>query len=172
MLQRGLSVGRRPHVAAIPEKWEGRRVVGLLVGNGPGDPASLTGSILALREARSRGMPTLGICLGQQLLALSRGGRTFKMKYGHRGQNKTLCFTDGRAMIASENHGYAVDPASLKGTGLAPWAVNPDDGTVEALRDARGRTLALQGHPEGHPGPQEAGFVFDLFAGKLRRKAA
>ncbi|MGI0151426.1 MAG: glutamine amidotransferase-related protein, partial [Thermoplasmata archaeon] len=94
----------------------------------------------------------------------------FKMKYGHRGQNKTVCFTDGRALIASENHGYAVAPDSLKGTGLAPWAVNPDDSTVEALRDGRGRTLALQGHPEGHPGPQEAGFVFDLFATKVKRR--
>ncbi len=172
LLQRDLAVLRLPHDAAIPERFDGRPVVGLLVGNGPGDPARLAASITALREARGRGLPTLGICLGHQLLALSRGGATYKMKYGHRGQNKTLCFSDGRAMIASENHGYAVDPASLKATGLVPWAVNPDDGTVEALKDPRGRTIALQGHPEGHPGPQEAGFVFDLFAGKVRRKAA
>jgi carbamoyl-phosphate synthase small subunit len=172
LLTRGLSVLRLPHDHPIPERWEGRSVDGLLVGNGPGDPSTLTPSIEALREARSRGLPTLGICLGNQLLALSRGARTFKMKYGHRGQNKTVCFTDGRALIASENHGYAVDPASLEGTGLSPWATNPDDGTLEGLRDARGRTLALQGHPEGHPGPQEAGFVFDLFADRVRRRAA
>jgi carbamoyl-phosphate synthase small subunit len=171
LLDRKLSVLRLPPEEPIPERWEGRKVAGLLVGNGPGDPAELAGPIEALREARSSGLPTLGICLGQQLLALSRGGRTFKLKYGHRGQNKTVLFTDGRALIASENHGYAVDPRSLKRTGLKAWASNPDDGTLEALRDATGRVLALQGHPEGHPGPQEAGFVFDEFAAKLRRRA-
>jgi carbamoyl-phosphate synthase small subunit len=172
LLLRGVSVLRLPHDEPIPESWEGRKISGLLVGNGPGDPATLGPSIEALREARHRGIPTLGICLGHQLLALSRGASTYKMKYGHRGQNKTVCFNDGRALIASENHGYAVDPSSLKETGLAPWAVNPDDQTLEALRDVRGRTIALQGHPEGHPGPQEAGFVFDLFAEKVRRRAA
>ena len=172
LLQRGLSVLRLPHDAAIPERWNGRKVAGLLVGNGPGDPAQLTPSIEALRDARGRGLPTLGICLGHQLLALSRGGATYKMKYGHRGQNKTVCFSDRAALIASENHGYGVDPKRLKSTGLLPWATNPDDGTLEGLRDARGRTLALQGHPEGHPGPQEAGFVFDLFAAKVRKGAA
>ena len=109
---------------------------------------------------------------GRRSLGLAHGGSTFKLKYGHRGQNKTVLFTDGRALIASENHGYAVDPKSLKRTGLKPWASNPDDGTLEALRDATGRVLALQGHPEGHPGPQEAGFVFDEFAAKLRRRAS
>jgi carbamoyl-phosphate synthase small subunit len=172
LLARGLSVLRLPHDAPIPERWEGRPIAGLLVGNGPGDPARLGPSIDALRDARHRGLPTLGICLGHQLLALSRGGSTFKMKYGHRGQNKTVCFPDGRAIIASENHGYAVDPRSLEGSGLEPWAFNPDDRTLEGLRDRRGRTLALQGHPEGHPGPQEAGFVFEMFATKVRRGAA
>ncbi|MCI4342016.1 MAG: glutamine-hydrolyzing carbamoyl-phosphate synthase small subunit [Thermoplasmata archaeon] len=171
LLDRRLSVLRLPPEQTIPEKWEGRRVVGLVVGNGPGDPAELTGPIDALRDARHSGLPTLGICLGQQLLALSRGGKTFKMKYGHRGQNKTVLFTDGRAIIASENHGYAVDPRSLRRTGLKAWASNPDDSTLEGLRDGRGLVLALQGHPEGHPGPQEAGFVFDQFARKLRRRA-
>ncbi|HKS59742.1 MAG TPA: glutamine-hydrolyzing carbamoyl-phosphate synthase small subunit [Thermoplasmata archaeon] len=169
LLDRGVSVLRLPHGSQVPERWEGRPVLGLLVGNGPGDPAQLGPTIEALREART--LPTLGICLGQQLIALARGGTTFKLKYGHRGQNKTACFDDGRALIMSENHGYAVDPASLRDTGLLPWATNPDDGTLEGLRDASGRVLALQGHPEGHPGPQEAGFVFDRFIERLRRKA-
>jgi carbamoyl-phosphate synthase small subunit len=172
LLNRKVAVLRLPFDAEIPEKWEGRRVAGLLVGNGPGDPAELTAAIEALRDARRRALPTLGICLGQQLLALSRGGKTYKMKYGHRGQNKTVVFTDRTALIASENHGYAVDPKSLKRTELKPWAINPDDGTVEALRDARGRTIALQGHPEGHPGPQEAGFVFDQFVAQLHKRSA
>ena len=171
LLDRGMAVLRLPHDHPVPDHWEGRRVAGLVVGNGPGDPAQLAATIEVLRRAAHRDRPTLGICLGHQLLALARGGSTFKLKYGHRGQNKTIVFSDGRALIVSENHGYAVDPASLRGSELRPWATNPDDGTLEGMRDPDGRLLALQGHPEGHPGPQEAGFVFDEFARKVRRRA-
>jgi carbamoyl-phosphate synthase small subunit len=171
LLDRGVSVLRLPYDHEVPTRWEGRRVAGLLVGNGPGDPSDLAATVEELGRPANRELPTLGICLGQQLLALSRGGTTFKLKYGHRGQNKTIGFTDGRALIMSENHGYAVEPASLKGSGLEPWATNPDDGTLEGFRDRNGRVLALQGHPEGHPGPQEAGFVFDRFVAKVRRRA-
>ncbi len=171
LLVRGASVLRLPATHEVPDRFEGRRVRGLVVGNGPGDPSTLTATIAELRRPTTRSLPTLGICLGHQLLALSRGGSTYKLKFGHRGQNKTVCFDDGRAIIASENHGYAVEPRSLKGSGLRPWAVNPDDGTLEGLRDARGRLWALQGHPEGHPGPQEAGFVFDRFLERVRKEA-
>lgn len=171
LLDRGVSVLRLPYDHEVPTRWEGRRVAGLLVGNGPGDPAQLRSTIQEIGRPANRGRPTLGICLGHQLLALAHGGTTFKLKYGHRGQNKTVCFSDGRALIVSENHGYAVDPHSLDDSALVPWATNPDDGTLEGLRDRRGRTLALQGHPEGHPGPQEAGFVFDQFVAKVRRHA-
>ena len=171
LLRRDLGVLRLPYKATVPEEWEGRRVEGLLIGNGPGDPARLPDTVAEIGRVSRTELPILGICLGHQLLALARGGRTFKLKYGHRGQNKTVCFPDGRAMIMSENHGYAVAPESLRGTGLLPWATNPDDGTLEGLRDRSGRLIALQGHPEGHPGPQEAGFVFDEFAACVRRRA-
>jgi carbamoyl-phosphate synthase small subunit len=171
LLDRGVAVLRLPFDHEVPSKWEGRAVRGLLVGNGPGDPAELAVTVEELRRPSTRRLPTLGICLGHQLLALARGATTFKLKYGHRGQNKTICFPDGRALIVSENHGYAVDPDSLKGTGLDLWATNPDDGTLEGFRDPHGRVLALQGHPEGHPGPQEAGFVFDRFVEKVKRRA-
>jgi len=171
LLDRRVRVLRLPHDHEVPQKWEGRRVAGLLVGNGPGDPSNLRATIEELGRPSNRDLPTLGICLGHQLVALARGGTTFKLKYGHRGQNKTICFADGRALIVSENHGYAVDPATLKRTGLDAWAANPDDNTIEGLRDGSGRLLALQGHPEGHPGPQEAGFVFDQFVRRARRRA-
>ena len=171
LLDRSVSLLRLPYDHEVPARWEGRKVAGLLVGNGPGDPAGLDATVAELARPSTRRLPTLGICLGHQLLALARGGTTFKLKYGHRGQNKTICFDDGRALIVSENHGYAVDPKSLNTSGLRPWATNPDDGTLEGFRDPGGRVLALQGHPEGHPGPQEAGFVFDLFARKVRRHA-
>ena len=171
LLARRVAVLRLPYDHEVPSRWEGRRVRGLLVGNGPGDPTGLPATVEELRRPSTRDLPTLGICLGHQLLALARGGRTFKLKYGHRGQNKTICFDDGRAIIMSENHGYAVEPGSLHGSGLVPWATNPDDGTLEGFRDARGRLLALQGHPEGHPGPQEAGFAFDRFVEGVRRRA-
>jgi carbamoyl-phosphate synthase small subunit len=170
LLRRDLSVLRLPHHATVPEEWEGRQVEGLVVGNGPGDPERLPGTISEIGRVMMSELPVLGICLGNQLLALARGGRTFKLKYGHRGQNKTVCFPDGHAIIMSENHGYAVEPGSLRGTGLLPWATNPDDGTLEGLRDRTGRIFALQGHPEGHPGPQEAGFVFDQFADRIKRR--
>ena len=171
LLDRGLTVLRLPWDATVPDRWEGRRVAGLVVGNGPGDPTRLGATVEELGRRSNRARTTLGICLGHQLLALARGGTTFKLKYGHRGQNKTICFPDGRALIMSENHGFAVDPASLRGTDLVPWAENPDDGTLEGLRDAAGRLFALQGHPEGHPGPQEAGFVFERFAERVRKEA-
>lgn len=171
LLDRKLAVLRLPYDHEVPERFEGRRVVGVLVGNGPGDPERLMVTVEELGRPSVRALPTLGICLGNQLIALSRKGRTFKLKFGHRGQNKTIVFPDGRAMIMSENHGYAVDPASLRGTDLKPWVVNPDDQTLEGLKDRAGRTWALQGHPEGHPGPQEAGFVFDQFSSKIRRRA-
>jgi carbamoyl-phosphate synthase small subunit len=170
LLHRGLSVLRLPHDATVPDRWEGHRVAGLVIGNGPGDPEHLTPTISEIGRVANSELPVLGICLGHQLLALARGGRTFKLKYGHRGQNKTVCFPQGRAIVMSENHGYAVEPGSLRGTGLMAWATNPDDGTLEGLRDRTGRILALQGHPEGHPGPQEAGFVFDRFASRVKRR--
>jgi carbamoyl-phosphate synthase small subunit len=171
LLDRHLSVLRLPYDHEVPTRWEGRKVAGVVVGNGPGDPALLSDTVEELRRPSTRSLPTLGICLGHQLVALARGASTYKLKFGHRGQNKTVRFPDGRSMIVSENHGYAVDAASLASTGLVPWATNPDDGTLEGLRDRRGRLLALQGHPEGHPGPQEAGFVFDEFVAKVRKGA-
>ncbi|MCI4355405.1 MAG: glutamine-hydrolyzing carbamoyl-phosphate synthase small subunit, partial [Thermoplasmata archaeon] len=122
LLDRGLSVLRLPYDHEVPAKWQGRKVRGLLVGNGPGDPAQLARTIEELGRPSNRELSTLGICLGQQLLALARGAETYKLKFGHRGQNKTVLFPKGRALIVSENHGYAVSASSLARTGLKVWA--------------------------------------------------
>lgn len=171
LLRRRLDVLRWTPGERVPERFDGKTIDAVLVANGPGDPANLVPVVETVREVLDGARPVLGICLGHQLVALARGGTTYKLKFGHRGQNKPVVFPDGRSYILSENHGYAVDEASLRTTGLEPWARNPDDGTLEGFRDARGRIIALQGHPEGGPGPREAGFVFDLLAEKVRRSA-
>lgn len=171
LLNRGVDVIRLPPGKEFPERWDGKPVSGYLLGNGPGDPVNLSAAIQAITD-RPLNKPLLGICLGHQLLATSAGAKTYKMKFGHRGQNKPAIFERplDRGFILSENHGFAVDGKSLAGTGLKVWARNPDDGTIEGLRDGRGMTLCVQGHPEGGPGPREASFVFDEFVSKLLKR--
>ncbi|MCL4324265.1 MAG: glutamine-hydrolyzing carbamoyl-phosphate synthase small subunit [Candidatus Thermoplasmatota archaeon] len=172
LLQRRLDVLRLPPGHPLPERWDGRPIRGFLLGNGPGDPELLTEVIESIRERPRRG-PLLGICLGHQLFALASGARTYKMKYGHRGQNKPVLFGApiDKGYILSENHGFAVDPASLKKAGLRAWAHDPDDGTLEGLRATNDRAFAVQGHPEGAPGPREAGFIFDEFVRQVEKAA-
>ena len=146
---------------------------GVLVSNGPGDPADVPEVIRTLAELRGK-LPLFGICLGHQLLALSCGARTYKLKYGHRGGNHPVKELDtGRIEITSQNHSYAVDAASLEGTGLSVSHVNVLDGTVEGLCDPENRMFSVQYHPESAPGPQDSTHLFGRFAGLMeesRRK--
>ena len=119
-------------------------------------------TIEELGRPANRGLPTLGICLGQQLIALAHGGRTFKLKYGHRGQNKTILFSDGRALIMSENHGYAVVPESVARADVTH--VNLNDGVIEGISCRDLPAFSVQYHPEAGPGPHDARYLFGLFA--------
>ncbi len=143
---------------------------GVLLSNGPGDPAAATGVITQLRRLlASIDVPVFGVCLGHQLLALALGGRTYKMKFGHHGGNHPVRHEDsGRVAITSQNHGFAVDIGSL-GEGAALTHRNLFDGTTAGLR-LRDRPIAsVQYHPEASPGPHDASDLLSQFVAQVRR---
>ncbi|MFN0133249.1 MAG: glutamine-hydrolyzing carbamoyl-phosphate synthase small subunit [Phycisphaerales bacterium] len=152
----------------IQRLYEAGEIDGLFVSNGPGDPAAVEGTIQTLRTLAgvpaARAIPTFGICLGHQLLALALGAKTFKLKFGHRGVNQpVLDSVAGRVQITSQNHGFAVDPESLKAVGGEATHVNLNDGTLAGFRVAGRPLIAVQHHPEASPGPHDAGASFDEF---------
>jgi carbamoyl-phosphate synthase small subunit len=136
---------------------------GVFLSNGPGDPAVLTYAIDSAKTLVESGVPTFGICLGHQVLGLAMGGSTFKLKFGHRGANHPVKKLDtGKIEITSQNHGFAVDPASLPSQ-AAVTHVNLYDGTVEGLRHRTRPVFSVQYHPEASPGPHDADYLFDDF---------
>jgi carbamoyl-phosphate synthase small subunit len=136
---------------------------GVFLSNGPGDPAPLTYAIENARALVASNVPTFGICLGHQILGLAMGGQTFKLKFGHRGANHPVKKLDtGKVEITSQNHGFAVDPASLP-EDVAVTHVNLYDGTVEGLRHKSRPVFCVQYHPEASPGPHDADYLFDDF---------
>jgi len=142
---------------------------GLVVSNGPGDPAELTGVVNTLRRVVEHGaLPTFGICLGHQVLALALGAKTFKLKYGHRGGNQPVKNVDsGEVIITAQNHGYAVDPATLP-PDVEQTLVNLNDGTNEGLRHRRLPIHSVQFHPEASPGPTDARHLIADFVRSLQ----
>ncbi|GIW89017.1 MAG: carbamoyl-phosphate synthase small chain [Isosphaeraceae bacterium] len=141
---------------------------GIFISNGPGDPAALCGPIAELRRlidlaADAQGIPLFGICLGHQLLSLALGGRTYKLKFGHRGANHPVRNQrTGRVEITTQNHGFAVDPTSLP-PDVEPSHINLNDGTLEGLRHRRLPIFAVQYHPEASAGPHDSNYLFDEF---------
>uniref|UniRef100_A0A7C5THJ6 Carbamoyl phosphate synthase small chain n=1 Tax=Ignisphaera aggregans TaxID=334771 RepID=A0A7C5THJ6_9CREN len=137
---------------------------GVLLSNGPGNPAVLIEQIKTVREVIESGKPVLGICLGMQLVSLALGSKIYKLRYGHRGPNKGVVdVISKRSYITTQNHGYAVDESSLDGAGLITWFKNIDDGSVEGVVHEKLPVIAVQFHPEGGPGPHDTTWIFNIF---------
>jgi carbamoyl-phosphate synthase small subunit len=137
---------------------------GVVISNGPGDPKVCTSTIKTATKLIKTSTPTLGICLGNQILALAGGADTYKLKFGHRGQNKPCVdLRNMQSYVTSQNHGYGIDPESLDGTGFKVWFANADDDTVEGIEHSSKPVIAVQFHPEASPGPYDCMFVFDRF---------
>ncbi len=140
-----------------------RKPAGVFLANGPGDPEPCDYAIAAIREIVDGGTPTFGICLGHQLLGLASGGRTLKMKFGHHGANHPVLDKDtGQVLITSQNHGFAVDPASLPDT-VRVTHVSLFDGSLQGIARTDRPAFSFQGHPEASPGPHDMAYLFDRF---------
>lgn len=142
---------------------------GIMLSNGPGDPKDVPEAIELLKQVLGK-IPVFGICLGHQLLALSCGGDTFKLKFGHRGGNHPVkSLVTGQTFLTSQNHGYSVDPESLNNTGLEVTEIALNDGTVEGLRHTEYPAFSAQYHPEASPGPEDSNFLFDQFVEMMQQ---
>jgi carbamoyl-phosphate synthase small subunit len=141
---------------------------GVFLSNGPGDPAACDYAIAATREFLAARLPLFGICLGHQLMGLALGAKTVKMKFGHHGANHPVADgTDGRVLITSQNHGFAVDPATLPG-GARVSHVSLFDGSLQGFALDDRPAFCFQGHPEASPGPHDVRYLFERFARSMR----
>ena len=169
-------LSRNVRVITVPWDWDlfspahAFAFDGIVVSNGPGNPKMAGKTIQTIRKALERKIPTLGICLGHQLLALAAGGDTYKLKFGHRSQNQP-CLLHGtkRCYITTQNHGFAVGvlPADF-----VPWFVNANDGSNEGMRHVQLPFLSVQFHPEAAPGPMDTDWIFDHFLERVRGEYA
>ncbi len=137
---------------------------GVVISNGPGNPETCAATIITAKKLIEESIPTLGICLGNQILALAAGAITYKLKFGHRGQNKPcINKNDNTTYITSQNHGYGIDSLSLQRTDFTTWFYNPDDNTIEGIQHKSKPVIGVQFHPEASPGPYDCMFVFEKF---------
>lgn len=141
----------------------------VVISNGPGDPKMCQETIGLVKKCLDEDIPTFGICLGNQIMALAAGADTYKLKYGHRSQNQpSLLEGTKRCFITSQNHGYAVNPDTLL-QGWEPWFTNINDGTNEGIKHKSRPFMSVQFHPENNPGPVDTEFLFDTFLDMIKK---
>ncbi|MEM2416759.1 MAG: glutamine-hydrolyzing carbamoyl-phosphate synthase small subunit [Nitrososphaerota archaeon] len=162
------------NIIRVPYNFSAKEIMeynphGVLISNGPGDPKKCEKTIETVKEIANENIPIMGICLGNQILALALGGNTYKLKYGHRSQNQPVYeINTNRCYITTQNHGYAVDQKSLKETDLDIWFINANDKTIEGLKHKNKKIFSIQWHPEASPGPYDTEFLFEIFLKMLR----
>jgi carbamoyl-phosphate synthase small subunit len=163
-----LLANRQCKVSVVPATTTASEVLklkpdGVLLSNGPGDPEPCDYAIQAIRDLLEQKMPVFGICLGHQLLALAAGAKTIKMKFGHHGANHPVQdLVNGKVMITSQNHGFAVDESSLPGH-LQATHRSLFDGSLQGIKHIDCPAMGFQGHPEASPGPHDIESLFDQF---------
>jgi len=162
-------LNRRVKVITVPWDYDiftlKEKFDGVLISNGPGDPKMCQPTIETIKKVMAKKIPLLGICLGNQILALASGGDTYKMKFGHRGQNQP-CEMVGtkKCFLTTQNHGFAIGKIP---TGFKPWFINANDKTNEGIIHEKLPFMSVQFHPEACPGPVDTEWVFDYFLEKL-----
>jgi carbamoyl-phosphate synthase small subunit len=167
-------VSRGATVKVVPYNWDisKEQYDGLFLSNGPGDPVRCTETLNSIRHALAQEKPIFGICLGTQLMALAAGAKTYKLPFGHRGQNQPcINVLDERCYITSQNHSYAIDSSSLP-EGWTPLFLNANDGSVEGIYHKTKPFFSVQFHPEARCGPEDTHFLFDKFLDTARRHKA
>jgi carbamoyl-phosphate synthase small subunit len=170
LMKRGCSVTILPWNATA-EEITALKPDGIMLSNGPGDPEENTESIAAIKGLMKTGIPLFGICLGHQLTALANGAKTFKLKYGHRGANQPVIdLATGKTYVTSQNHGYAVDNASIDTAVAAVSHINANDKTCEGVRYNGVPVFTVQFHPEARGGPLDTGYLFDEFLSVVSRR--
>jgi len=144
------------------EKILSHKPKGVVISNGPGDPQNCPETIDTAKSLIEKNIPTLGICLGAQIIGIAGNAGTYKLKYGHRGQNKPcINLDDNHVYVTSQNHGYCISPDSLKNSDFDLWFTNADDKTVEGIKHKKQKCIAVQFHPEASPGPYDCKFIFE-----------
>ena len=167
--QHGFKVQVVPATATAAEALA-YKPAGIFLSNGPGDPAALGYAVQAVSDLTKSGVPIFGICLGHQILGQAFGGKTFKLKFGHRGGNQPVKdLESGRVEITSQNHGFAVDPATLPAD-VAVDRINLNDQTVEGMRHKTKPIFCVQYHPEASPGPHDSTGLFAQFRAMIEKR--